>query len=288
MRFYIIICSVHFYRPDCELEGDFSFDGVVLNFMWKWNQWKESTSISSSEAFKYNNEKLFRAQARSHSHGTSSMSYYEFVLILQCFRHYQSGNKVQEVCYTLNNENRNFDCKNMDEKLSVVDDKRFQMFTANLTSYSNFPPPFSINFHVKVVNTITTYDFKFVDTKWEQEIWNAAIERKFTDIEFFVEDQSFAAHRFILSARSPVFDAMFKSGMAEALTRQVYIEDVDANIFRAFLEFIYTGTLKYFDGKEQLFTLAEKYGVKTLITLCQQPNLQTIGIDDFTKALIAY
>ena len=255
--------------------------------MWKWNQWEEDTLIKSSKAFKYNKEQLFRAKARSRLHGTSSMSYYEFVLALQGFRHYQSGNKVQEMCYTLNNEKHNLDWKNVDEKLSGVDDKLFQMFTTNLTSYCNFSPPFSFIFHVKVVNTIKNYDFKFVDTKCEEQIWNMAIDRKFADIEFLVGDQSFAAHRFILSIRSPVFDAMFESAMTEAATRQVRIEDVDANTFRAFLEFLYIGTLKSFDRKEQLLSLARKYQVETLIPLCQS-NFEKIDIDDYTKALLSY
>ncbi len=182
----------------------------------------------------------------------------------------------------------------MNEKVAASDEGMLQMFTKTATkemrSYptsNNYSPPFSITFHVKVVNTIANYDFKFIDKTWENQIWNAVVNRKFTDVELLVGDQSFPAHRFVLSARSPVFAAMFNSGMAETQTGQVRIEDVDPNIFRLFLEFLYTGPLKSFEETEQLFTLADKYQVETLMTLCQ-PTDESVDVEDFTKALLAY
>ena len=76
--------------------------------------------------------------------------------------------------------------------------------------------------------------------------------------------------------------------MAEAQTGQVRIEDVDPNIFHSFLEFLYIGTLKSYEEKEQLFALADKYQVETLMNLCQPTVVESVDVDDFTKALLAY
>ena len=52
-----------------------------------------------------------------------------------------------------------------------------------------------------------------------------------TDVEILVGEDAFGAHRSLLSARSPVFAAMFASGMKEAECGQVRIEDVDPVVF---------------------------------------------------------
>jgi len=264
--------------------------------MWNWNQWKElDLSTTSAEAFHYKKEKLFRAQVKT---GTRSMSReicHELVATLLSCHGQRSGCKIQKVdcSLTMNHKDRNWIWEEMNEKVDASDEGMLQMFTKNATKAkswqisNDYSPPFAITFHVKVVNTIANYDFKFIDMTWENQIWNAVVNRKFTDVELLVGDQSFAAHRFILSARSPVFAAMFNSGMAEAQTGQVRIDDVEPNIFRIFLEFLYIGSLKSFEENEQLFTLADKYQVETLMTLCQ-PTYESVNVEDFTKALLAY
>jgi len=179
--------------------------------------------------------------------------------------------------------------KLIQELVPNENNKLIQMFSDEEMWFSDDNAPTSHNFHVQIVNTIPNYDFKFVDVTWVEQIWSSAIAKKLTDVEFLVGDQSFAAHRFILSARSPVFAAMFNSGMAEAKTGRVRIDDdVDPNIFRSFLEFLCVGVLKSFKGKEQLFALADKYEVKTLMALCKPTIVQSMDVDDFTKALLAY
>ena len=43
------------------------------------------------------------------------------------------------------------------------------------------------------------------------------------------------AHKFMLTARSEVFEAMFSSGMAECKSSRVRVEDIDADIFKDLL-----------------------------------------------------
>lgn len=50
-----------------------------------------------------------------------------------------------------------------------------------------------------------------VDVKWKEQLWSSCANKFFTDVEFLIEDLSFAAHRRLLSVHSPVFAAMFQS-----------------------------------------------------------------------------
>ena len=96
-------------------------------------------------------------------------------------------------------------------------------------------------------------------------MWSAAAERKFTDIEFFVGDQVFPAHKAIVAAHSPVFNAMFTTDMK---SNQVKIDDIDPKTFHTFLKFLYTGILEGTpDSNQQLLIVADKYQVKTLTKL---------------------
>jgi hypothetical protein len=48
-------------------------------------------------------------------------------------------------------------------------------------------------------------------------------------------------HRMLLEARSPFFRGMLESNMAEAQEGRYVVRDIDANVFKALLHFIYTG-----------------------------------------------
>jgi BTB/POZ domain len=63
------------------------------------------------------------------------------------------------------------------------------------------------------------------------------------DIKFVFEDDQIAAHSVIIAASSPVFAAMFKGGrFKESQTRTVNIIDIDSQVFRKLLQFLYTGS----------------------------------------------
>lgn len=81
-------------------------------------------------------------------------------------------------------------------------------------------------------------------------------------------------HRAVLTARSPVFDRMFDTQMAEAASGVVRIEDTKPNVLRALCEFIYTDGIEdeavWADAafvREMMFTAA-KYEVADLLQVC--------------------
>ena len=146
-----------------------------------------------------------------------------------------------------------------------------QIFTSNLSATELTAPlscPFVITFHAKLRSTVDTFVNISVDPTWSKQLWAAAVNRKMTDVELLVGKESLGAHRSLLSARSPVFAAMFASGMKEAATGQVRIEDVDPATFKQFLKFLYTGTFETSAMDKELFIIADKYQVETLMELC--------------------
>ena len=147
-------------------------------------------------------------------------------------------------------------------------DKHIQIFK---NGFYNLTQPNDITFHVKLSSSFVDFSYQLVDTTWAQQLWAAAQNKQLTDVEFVVGGKSFAAHRFIISYRSPVFAAMFSTDMTEANTGTVTINDTDAGIFEIFLKFLYTGTLEPISsaGNDRLRTLADKYQVETLVSIYQ-------------------
>jgi speckle-type POZ protein len=67
---------------------------------------------------------------------------------------------------------------------------------------------------------------------------------KGADVIFDVGGQTFAAHRCVLAARSPVFSAELFGTMKESDTANVIrVDDMEAQVFKALLYFVYTDTL---------------------------------------------
>ena len=71
------------------------------------------------------------------------------------------------------------------------------------------------------------------------------------DVRFHVSGESFAAHKAILAARSPVFKAEFFGDMDETSSEYVVIEDMEAVVFKSMLHFIYTDMAPELDGDQE-------------------------------------
>ncbi|CAL1287252.1 unnamed protein product [Larinioides sclopetarius] len=90
------------------------------------------------------------------------------------------------------------------------------------------------------------------------------------DTKLHTVTETFSAHTAILSAKSPVFEAMFASDMKEADEKCVQIDDVDAETVKRMLVFLYSGKvdeLEWKDAKE-LYFAADKYQLLHLKSKC--------------------
>jgi len=94
-------------------------------------------------------------------------------------------------------------------------------------------------------------------------------------------DQVFYCHKFMLSARSPVFQAMFQSGLAENEAGSVEIEDIKPNVMIEMLRYIYSGcTLAVEIYGRELLAAADKYQLDKLKNCCEEFLFGTLNVEN--------
>ena len=145
---------------------------------------------------------------------------------------------------------------------------------------------FNVRFSVYLTEVNERWGYRLHDPSLPLQLWSASEKEMFTDVELKVQYRTFHAHRAILSVRSPVFCAMFGSDMNESHTGIVEIKDINVGVFGDFLEFLYTGKLKTTSNLEELWTVANKYNVKTLEQI-SKPYTVKVEIGDFPVNLLS-
>lgn len=95
------------------------------------------------------------------------------------------------------------------------------------------------------------------------------------DITFRVGSNTFPAHKIVLATRSPVFKAELYGQMKARKARCVTVEDMQPDVFKALLQFIYTDSLPEWDVLEEyceivrhLLVAADRYAMDRLKLLC--------------------
>ncbi|KAK4477991.1 hypothetical protein RD792_017256 [Penstemon davidsonii] len=116
--------------------------------------------------------------------------------------------------------------------------------------------------------------------------------REGSDVSFEVEGETFYAHKLILSTRSPVFKAQFFGPLKEENTRGIKIEEMQAPVFKALLNYIYGDVMPVRDSKcvdivmtHHLLVVADRYGIQTLRSLCESILCENIAIDTVGSTL---
>jgi len=89
------------------------------------------------------------------------------------------------------------------------------------------------------------------------------------DVIFKVQNTDIAAHKSILTARSPVFAAMFQHQMKDNESGAVDVPDATPAVFNKLLQFIYTGECPLEDSTEELLMAADKYDIQGLKQFCE-------------------
>ncbi|PVH34505.1 hypothetical protein PAHAL_8G234300 [Panicum hallii] len=102
-----------------------------------------------------------------------------------------------------------------------------------------------------------------------------------SDVTFRVGEETFAAHRVVLAARSPVFMAELFGPMKEKhkTSRPIQISDMEPGVFGAMLHFIYTDSLPEAavdtgDASvsvmaQHVLVAADRYGLERLKLICE-------------------
>ncbi|EFX75726.1 hypothetical protein DAPPUDRAFT_306637 [Daphnia pulex] len=112
------------------------------------------------------------------------------------------------------------------------------------------------------------------------------------DVQFhFKGEQSIGAHLVIISASSPVFSDMFQSSLKKSLNSVVFIEDIDVQVFKYLLDYLYTSEVPQLTRSEQmnimlLYEAAVKYGVEDLKKECVEMLLMQLDMENAIELLI--
>ncbi|GIY85405.1 TD and POZ domain-containing protein 4 [Caerostris extrusa] len=90
------------------------------------------------------------------------------------------------------------------------------------------------------------------------------------DVDLQTGAESFPAHKVVLSARSPVFKAMFVNDMKETVAKRVDLPDLDGGTVRRLLLYMYSDAVECmeWDSVRNLYAAADKYAIESLKTKC--------------------
>ena len=76
------------------------------------------------------------------------------------------------------------------------------------------------------------------------------LSKEMSDVQIKCGDQTFDAHQFVLSARSPVFSRMLQSEMKEKTSGRVILRDTSPDVVSELLSFIYTGSCSIYGNAD--------------------------------------
>ena len=96
------------------------------------------------------------------------------------------------------------------------------------------------------------------------------LDEESSDVAFEIGEDVIPAHKLILKARVPAFDRMFASGMKDANSGRIRIDDADPAAFKQVLKFIYSGKFpeELNDNAHLLLPISDKYGIEGLKDVC--------------------
>lgn len=134
-----------------------------------------------------------------------------------------------------------------------------------------------------------------VTTNIFAEQFRALLEKgTHADIVFKAGEEKFRieAHKAILSARSPYFEAMFRpGGMIESSKGEIEMTRYDKDSFKRMIEFIYTGEVLSLEKCNtadiiSLLEISNEYLLKELGCLCEEAASKIVTIDNIGKFMI--
>jgi len=110
------------------------------------------------------------------------------------------------------------------------------------------------------------------------------LDPKHSDVVLKCQNEQLLCHKAILGTRSAVFERMFDVDMKEATSGVVVIDDVEPDVLKAMVEFIYTGNdvTDLVDDLVKLVYVGDKYELRGLLDFC----FQKFNYDDDDNQLV--
>ncbi|GBN88585.1 Speckle-type POZ protein [Araneus ventricosus] len=135
---------------------------------------------------------------------------------------------------------------------------------------------------------IKTADIKKSVSDLKVDIGSMLRDNILCDVKLSAESETFPAHRFILSARSPVFRAMFQSDMKEKVQDRIVIKDLKPDTVFRMLHFMYTDSLELllWQTASDLYVAAVKYQIMTLKDKCSSFLKSSLSLSNACEILL--
>ncbi|CAO2187490.1 unnamed protein product [Urochloa humidicola] len=114
------------------------------------------------------------------------------------------------------------------------------------------------------------------------------------DVTFEVHGESIRAHRAVVASRSPVFKAELYGQMKERREDHIAISDIQPDVFKALLFFIYTDSLPAMDDvckaerlemTRHLLVAADRYAMDRLQLLCARILSKSLDVENVSTTL---
>ncbi|CAO2597555.1 Speckle-type POZ protein-like [Lemmus lemmus] len=140
---------------------------------------------------------------------------------------------------------------------------------------------------VNVSGYTNTNTLKVPECRLAEDLGNLWENTRFTDCCFFVRGKEFKAHKSVLAARSPVFSAMFEHEMEECKKNRVEINDLDPEVFKEMMRFVYTGKAPNLDKMaDNLLAAADKYALERLKVMCEEALCSSLSVENVADTLV--
>lgn len=108
-----------------------------------------------------------------------------------------------------------------------------------------------------------------------------------TDAALLVGEDRLEVHKALLSARSPVFAAMFEHDMKEKQQSEVRILDIEKEVLEGLIRFLYTGRVERLDSiAPGLLAAADKYALNDLKLMCERSIFGNLTVDNALNTLV--
>ncbi|CAL5001066.1 unnamed protein product [Urochloa decumbens] len=115
-----------------------------------------------------------------------------------------------------------------------------------------------------------------------------------SDVSFIADGQQFPAHRAVLAARSPVFEAELFGSMADATMPCITVHDIEPAAFKVMLRFMYTDSFpadeelgdSSSDMLQHLLAAADRFALDRLKLICSLKLIENVSVDTVASILV--
>lgn len=114
------------------------------------------------------------------------------------------------------------------------------------------------------------------------------LSERFSDVKLVTScGKGILAHKNILAARSPTFSAMFEHDMVEKKLNVVQIPDVDHDVLKEMLRFLYANRVENVEALAgELIVAADKYRIDGLKEMCEEVLGDNITVENAVQILV--